>query len=392
MNSNEMANSFGGNSPLINLQAFLDRCRRLEESKSNQGEGEGEGDEDTTNTQTHSLIHSLTRSTATITADDERLLCDKRFVHALQTHNERYALRRRRGRRNDADTDQGAAADALNVLPSIITAPPQRCLDHIQKGCDTRTLAHHIRPASAADVDGKGADNTDINARGRGWDYRCAVVDVLVGAPAPDTNKLCSLALPSAASLNHVIDRIRARCCSNITPAGCILFDGVAYLDGRAGCITAYEEVFGSAGGVSNRSGNSSDSSSSSSSSSITNTDTNSNANTKTTNNTTDTPISSLPLRTGGVGIYIHNGNCEHTLQVTSVRLKATKEVVPRYKYIRAAPTHTKHLCDICNKKQAHFTTYKDKVGAALVSFWCPTCFDSVRGGEGGVEVYHLNA
>lgn len=255
-------NAFGPASPLIHLDAFLARCKQLND----------EDDQAITidTGSIHPQVQSMRNTITNITTEDERLLNDADFVQRLKTHSDRHKSRRKQ---------------PAEVTIDGITNAPQQCFQ------DCAALAYHIRQTDADDINGV-ASSGDINARGKGWDYRCGVVEIDVrGGASGSLDRQCIVALSTDAPLSALIDRIK--CATHISQSGCIVFDGTPCYDRRYHGCEKYESAIRANFPL--KQGAKSES-------------------------VENVKITDIPLRTGSFGWYVHNGNCEHTMQITSVR------------------------------------------------------------------------
>ncbi|TIB98209.1 hypothetical protein E3Q17_03107 [Wallemia mellicola] len=314
-------NSYGPSSQAIDIDSFINHARSL-----NRPTIDNDINEDIINQQIED-----------IRKEDDKMLSSPTLLQSIKDHSDRYKNRRK-----------PKTIDKANEIKDIFE-PPQRCFQH-----DSMT-EYYMRNTDEGDVNA--AETQSIDARGKNWDYSTVVIEV--ESKVPTLNGILErtdvVLLSSKHTLGHLRDKLKCEAdgapYASSNKSSCFVFEAVAYLDKRKEGWETYEE---SVKQLSLR-----------------------DISTKSIENV---PLGELPIRTGRFGWMVHSGGCEHALQITGVRLKGTRETLPRYKFSKLDRTQ-KPICGICDKKQAALITYKDRLGAENSTYWCDICFDNIHQG-----------
>jgi len=103
------------------------------------------------------------------------------------------------------------------------------------------------------------------------------------------------------------------------------------------------------------------------------------------------TTFAQLRVRVGASYAFLHQGDCEHRVVVTDIRLFSPGEdEADRRKYPRLVCQSrvSRRKCAICNLFAATLVTYGDERAPSSPAFWCQRCYDGFHLDAAGNPLY----
>jgi snRNA-activating protein complex subunit 3 len=93
------------------------------------------------------------------------------------------------------------------------------------------------------------------------------------------------------------------------------------------------------------------------------------------------TKIRDLTLRVGATYVYAHQGDCEHALRCTDIRLATAEELeaAPSFPVTTHKLQRQQRKCAICEAALAAKVVYDSRLAPETPCFFCQECFQ-VRG------------
>ncbi|XP_014784368.2 snRNA-activating protein complex subunit 3, partial [Octopus bimaculoides] len=107
-----------------------------------------------------------------------------------------------------------------------------------------------------------------------------------------------------------------------------------------------------------------------------------------------DTKFSDLSLRIGYPFVYMHQGNCEHLLVVSDIRMLHPHDSfnILDYPYLVKRPSKKRTICRICAFDSARWMTEGSVNSLEDPSFYCQVCFRSIHYDQNGKKIGNFKA
>ncbi|XP_029654412.1 snRNA-activating protein complex subunit 3 isoform X2 [Octopus sinensis] len=107
-----------------------------------------------------------------------------------------------------------------------------------------------------------------------------------------------------------------------------------------------------------------------------------------------DTKFSDLSLRIGYPYVYMHQGNCEHLLVVSDIRMLHPHDSfnILDYPYLVKRPSKKRTICRICAFDSARWMTEGSFNSLEDPSFYCQVCFRSIHYDQNGKKIGNFKA
>ncbi|KAH3837012.1 snRNA-activating protein complex subunit 3-like [Dreissena polymorpha] len=107
-----------------------------------------------------------------------------------------------------------------------------------------------------------------------------------------------------------------------------------------------------------------------------------------------DVTFLDLTLQLGRPYLYLHQGDCEHIIIFSDIRLltKEHSQDVREYPYLLNKCRRARTLCRVCSKQAARWITYGSEFAPENPCFFCDVCFRALHYDENNKKVSRFEA